>query len=355
MMPAFVAAFVLSFVGTVLWGRVAMRFHLIDRPGSGRKIHPIPKPLSGGMGIFFALAVTVLVLLRTNGTLTGGEITTTHYIGVLLGGLILMVGGLLDDRFELPPQLSIVAPILAALTAIGFGIEVEKLTNPFSAGGGSAFGGGGTIALTDWQSNVLVFVWLLIVMYTTKFLDGLDGLATGVSSIGALMVMLLSLTAMYFQPDVALLSAISLGALLGFLIWNSHPAAIFLGEGGSRFGGYLLGILAVISGGKLATALLVLGIPLLDVIWVVLRRWRTGGFRKIFQGDRKHLHHRLLDLGWGQRRIVLVYYAVAAIFGATTLILQSQEKLLALGILICLMVVGSVLLILHEKHEPRTS
>jgi UDP-N-acetylmuramyl pentapeptide phosphotransferase/UDP-N-acetylglucosamine-1-phosphate transferase len=187
-------------------------------------------------------------------------------------------------------------------------------------------------------------------MYTTKFLDGLDGLATGVSAIGALMVMLLALSTAYFQPDVALLAGISFGALLGFLFWNFSPASIFLGEGGSTFVGYLVGILAVISGGKLATALLVFGIPLLDVVWVVTRRLRQGGLLATTQADRKHLHHRLLDLGWSQRQIVFVFYLVAAVFGVLTLFLQSREKLIALGLLAFLMALAAFALVSRERR-----
>jgi UDP-GlcNAc:undecaprenyl-phosphate GlcNAc-1-phosphate transferase len=236
--------------------------------------------------------------------------------------------------------LAIIAPVLSALTAIGFGIEVDKLTNPF----------GGVIALAPWQSDILVFVWLLLVMYTTKFLDGLDGLATGVSAIGTGMVMLLALTAAYFQPDVALFAAVCLGAMLGFLAFNFHPARIFLGEGGSTFVGFTLGTLAVISGGKLATALLVIAIPLMDVVWIIVRRWQAGGFRRIFTGDRKHLHHRLLDRGWGQPRIVIAYYLVAAVFGLSALFLQSREKLIALVVLVALMVVVAMWLTQAERR-----
>jgi UDP-N-acetylmuramyl pentapeptide phosphotransferase/UDP-N-acetylglucosamine-1-phosphate transferase len=190
----------------------------------------------------------------------------------------------------------------------------------------------------------------MVVMYTTKFLDGLDGLATSVTTIGAVMILLLSMTSAYFQPDVALFSSLIIGAYLGFLFWNMHPASIFLGEGGSVFVGYLLGILAVISGGKVATALLVLGIPLLDVLWVIGRRLREGGFSRIFVGDRKHLHHRLLALGWGQTRIVIFYVALAAIFGTSALFLQSKEKLVALIILSFIMLLLALFFVQKERH-----
>ncbi|MBI4435094.1 undecaprenyl/decaprenyl-phosphate alpha-N-acetylglucosaminyl 1-phosphate transferase [Candidatus Uhrbacteria bacterium] len=333
-------SFVLSFFLTLFVRRLAIYFHIVDEPGLLRKIHSRPVALLGGIALFVSIAACVIGILSSSDFLTSGEIDLTHYVGVLLGGLILMIGGFIDDRFELPPRLAIIAPVLAAITAIGFGIEVDKLSNPL----------GGQILLEGWQSDLLVFVWLLVVMYTTKFLDGLDGLATSVTSVGALMVMLLSLTVAYFQPDVALLSAVTLGALVGFLFWNMHPASIFLGEGGSTFVGYVLGILAVISGGKLATALLVLGIPLLDVVWVVSRRWREGGFSRIFQGDKKHLHHRLLKLGWGQTHIVLLYVVIASAFGVSALFLQSREKLVALLILGVIMVLAALLLVQKDRH-----
>lgn len=337
-MTLFLSAAAIAFLLTFGVRALARSWNIVDRPSDPRKVHARPIPLLGGLSIYSAFTIVTLVVLFSSDVLTSGEITRTHYFGFLAGGLILMIGGFLDDKHTLPPRLAIVAPILAAVVAIGAGIEVDKLTNPL----------GGILYLQGWQSDVLVFCWLLAVMFTTKFLDGLDGLATGVSVIGSLMIMLLALTAAYFQPDVALLASIALGALLGFLPWNMHPAKIFLGEGGSTFVGYLVGVLAVISGGKVATALLVLGIPLLDVVWVILRRLRAGGIKNIAKGDRKHLHHRLLDLGWGQRKIVLAYWTVAGAFGFAALFLQSQQKLVALGLLIVLMLMIAGFLVRKE-------
>lgn len=333
-------AFLLSFTLTLPVRRLAHRAGIIDKPKGPRKIHKKSTALLGGVAIFLSIAAVVIGILATGDLLTSGEVTRNHYIGVLLGGLILMIGGILDDKYELPPQTAIITPVLAAATAIGFGIEVDKLTNPL----------GGVWVLESWQSDLLVFIWLMIVMYTTKFLDGLDGLATSVSAVGAVMIMLLSLTVAYYQPDVALFAAVTLGAYIGFLFWNVHPASIFLGEGGSVFVGYMLGILAVISGGKVATALLVLGIPLLDVVWVIARRWKHQGLRNIVRGDRKHLHHRLLKLGWGQTTIVLLYVSIASAFGVSALFLQSKEKLVALLVLTLIMVLVAMFFVRKEKH-----
>ncbi|OGL95230.1 hypothetical protein A2348_02835 [Candidatus Uhrbacteria bacterium RIFOXYB12_FULL_58_10] len=333
-------AFVFSFGMAPIVSWFASAHGLVDRPTGGRKIHTRPIPLLGGVGMFISIVIVVLFILADSGLLTGGEITVSHYAGFLLGGLVLMVGGYLDDKYNLPAKYSIVAPLAATLTVIAFGIEVDKLTNPF----------GGVFLLAGWESDVLVFVWLMVVMYTSKFLDGLDGLATGVSSIGSLMVMLLALSDAYFQPDVAVLAAICLGAMLGFLVFNVNPASIFLGEGGSTFVGFVIGTLAVISGGKLATALLVIAIPLMDVIWIIVRRFRSGGVAGIFKADRKHLHHRLLDRGWSQRRIVFAYYLVATAFGLSTLFLQSKQKLIALGALAAAMVVVAIWMTRQEKR-----
>lgn len=325
----FLLALALSAGLTPLAARLARHLGLMDKPDGARKRHSHPIPLLGGLAPFVALAACILLLLTTSDHLTSGLVTSPQYLGFLIGGLILMIGGYLDDKYRLPPVLSLIAPVLASLVAVVAGVNVSKLTNPF----------GGFIYLSNLQSDLLVYVWLLLVMYTTKLLDGLDGLSTGVSSVGVGMILLLSLTTAYFQSDVAVFAAVTLGSLLGFLVWNAPPAKVFLGEGGSVFVGYALGILAVISGGKLAIALLAVGIPLLDVAWAVVRRLFKGGPSTIARGDRQHLHHRLLDAGWSPRQTWLAYLVVAGIFGGAALFLQSRQKLVALGVLAFLMIV----------------
>ncbi|EKD33440.1 MAG: hypothetical protein ACD_76C00029G0005 [uncultured bacterium] len=341
-----ILAFVCSFLFTLAIKRIALRLGVVDSPDNVRKIHKEPVPLLGGTAIFITMAIFIIGFLLFSESLTGGEITKTHYLGFLLGGIALVAGGYFDDRYNLKPQFSILFPITASLVIIFFGIEVDKLTNPF----------GGIVYLKSWQSDILVFIWLMIVMYTTKFLDGLDGLSGGVSGIGAFMIMLLSSTAAYFQPDVALLSALSIGAIAGFLVLNFHPAKIFLGEGGSTFVGFLLGSLAIISGGKLAIALVVLALPLFDTAWVILRRMFVEKRLPVI-GDRKHLHHRLLDIGFLQKQIVLSYYFVAASLGLLTLFLQSRQKLVLFGASILLLVIAALFIVFvgaqHDESKQK--
>lgn len=319
------AAFILSVLLTDVVRDLSRRFGIVDRPNKDRKIHESAMPMMGGVAIYFAFSFVVAAVLLFTDHFTMGEITDTHFIGFLFGGWILIIGGILDDQYDLPPKLSIIFPILASIVAVVSGIGVSKITNPF----GDPFEIGQII------SSIFTFLWLMGMIYTTKLLDGLDGLATGVSAIGALMISLLALSAAFYQPDVALVSLIALAVLAGFLLWNFNPASIFLGEGGSTFVGYLVGVLAVISGSKVATALLVLGVPALDVGFVLFDRMKHG--KSLFSGDGRHLHHKLLAAGLTHRQVVLLYYAIALGFGVTTLVFSSWQKLLALSALFVIM------------------
>ncbi|MBI2485243.1 undecaprenyl/decaprenyl-phosphate alpha-N-acetylglucosaminyl 1-phosphate transferase [Candidatus Uhrbacteria bacterium] len=311
--PWMIASFLVACASTPLVAACAVRAGVLDEPKEERKTHARPTPLLGGLAVFVAVVVVTAIALFATDRLTVGLIDVRHYVGFFVGGTILMIGGVLDDRFRLPPSVSFLFPVFAALAAVVGGIEVSKLTNPF----------GGVLELSAGTSQILVFVWLLVVMYVTKLLDGLDGLDTSVVVTGTVAILFLSLSATYFQPDIALFASIATGALLGFLVWNWYPAKIFLGEGGSTFVGYLLGTLAIISGSKVAMALLVLGIPGMDLLSVVAQRLR-GGWHAVVEGDRRHLHYRLLDKGWSQPRVVFFYIIVALLFSLVALALQTR-------------------------------
>ena len=324
-----ISAFFLSVIFTEMARRFALWQNVVDVPDRARKTHKASMPLLGGGAIFASFAIVTLLVLFYSQQLTIGEITNRHILGFLFGGWVLIIGGYLDDKYELPPKVSIVFPVIATVLAIASGLGIEKITNPFQDE---------PFLVPSILSHILTFIWMMGLIYTTKLLDGLDGLATGVSAIGALMIAMLALSVAFYQPDVALLAFIAFATLMGFLLWNTHPAVIFLGEGGSTFVGYLIGGLAVISGSKIATILLVLGIPALDVAFVMWDRYRHH--RPIFHGgDRRHLHHKLLALGWSQRQVVFFYYAIAIIFGVTTLVFASWQKILALFALFVMMAV----------------
>lgn len=354
----FVSALIVSFLCTLAIQKFARWSDIVDRPGHARKIHTQPIPLLGGVGIFFALCfvggIWYFLAPASWPLLTDLHVSVKHLVGLVIACAVLCFAGALDDRYELKPQHLIIAPCIAVGIVIAFGMGVDSVTNPLS---------GKQIVLDQWNilvywwnglpryltlpADLLTFAWLFGAMYTTKLLDGLDGLVSGITIIGALVIGIVSLFFFVNEPT-ALVSFLVAGAFAGFLILNFNPAKIFLGESGSILAGFLLGVLAIISGAKFAIALLVLGIPILDTAWIIFRRVVIER-RSPFTGDRKHLHFRLLDVGFTQRQTVGILWTVSALFGIAALFMQTQQKVTALILLIVVML--SLVFILHWKRE----
>ncbi len=340
--------------------KIAIRSNIVDKPeiDADRKIHKKPIPLLGGLALFTAIAVSVAYFSLIDNQLLGGYLLSKHLIGLMAGGLVIMFGGYLDDRYHLKPSRQIIFPLLASLIIIASGISIDYVSNPF----------GESFNLNNWETTLFTFqglpytltlvadifvvFWLMGMMYTTKFLDGLDGLATGVTTIGSFIIFFLSLTFEVGQPETALLALIFGCAGLGFLIFNFHPAKIFLGEGGSVFVGYMLGVLAIISGAKVATALLIMGIPILDVVWVIIRRLFVER-KSPTSGDKKHLHFRLLDIGLSHRQSVVFLYILTAAFGLASLFFTGRAKIYTLVLLAFVMIILAFLLVLIYKKKNR--
>lgn len=340
--------------------RFALGNGIVDRPESDpqRKIQRKPVPLLGGLALYITIVLVVLGYTLFTDRVLGGYLLPKHLIGLAIAGALLMSGGYLDDRYRLAPGKQIWWPIAAVLVVVGVGVGVTYVTNPF----------GGVLWLDQvhWQllsinatpyhlvlfADLFTFAWLMGMMYTTKFLDGLDGLVSGITTIGALVLFFLSISQEVAQPETALLAIILAGACAGFLIFNFHPARIFLGEGGSVFTGFMLGVLAIISGAKIATAMLIMGIPILDVAWVIMRRlWRRESpFRT---ADTKHLHFQLLGVGFTQRTVVLLLYSITIVFGGAAIFLSSsQEKLRALVILVGVMIaLVSIIVVQYRRNH----
>jgi len=348
----FLVAGITSVLLTWLVRMLALRWKILDHPTDQRKIHHQPIPLLGG----WALYLTMLVLtagLWLGGRLGATDSSPTLLLGFFVAGAVLMAGGFLDDRKRLPWFQSLLFPLLAAAIVIIFGLQVAFVTNPF----------GGLIYLNHWQlgrweffghsrlwlplADSLAFLWLLATMYTTKLLDGLDGLASSVSGIAALVIFGVSLFWDIPQSITSYIALILAGSLFGFLLWNWYPAKIFLGESGSTFIGFTLGVLSILTGGKIATALLVMGLPMLDVLWSIIRRLHSG--HNPLMGDSGHIHFRFLQLGWSQRQVVLFMSLLALLFGSVSFFTSSMGKIIALGGLIIAMVV--LLLVLTPKQK----
>ena len=315
----FGVALVLALVGTPLAGVLGRRLGLMDRPGP-RRWHENAIPRTGGIALFVAfMAAALLAQWLPVPRQDPNELT--RFLGIALGTVFVLIFGLIDDRFELRSGPQYLAQIVAALIAIAFLVFIERVMNPFT-----------NKILVFPMAIVLVFsiVWIMGMINTINFLDGLDGLAGGVAAIISAVLAIHMLRE--GQYSVALLPVALLGATLGFLPFNFSPARVFMGSAGSWVLGYAIATLGIAAGAKLATVLLVLSIPIVDVAWLIISRLRAG--QSIGQADRRHLHYRLIDLGLSQRQVVLIYYAYCTTLGAAALLIQSRLlKLTALFVL----------------------
>ncbi len=345
----FLIGFILSVVFTFLIRRLAIKWRILDYAGViERKIHREATPLLGGTAIFIVFFIVLFIIYFNPWNLIpelGGfirKIPIKHLAGIFIAGLFLMVGGFLDDKYNVKPQKQIIWPILACLAVIASGIGIEFINNPLREG--YLYFDKVKIEIIRLNgipyyftplADIITFIWLMVLMYATKLLDGLDGLVSGMTVIGSLTIAGLCFLTRFYQPDIGIMALILAGAGLGFLVFNFHPAKIFLGEGGSLFAGFILGILAIISGGKLATTFLILGLAIIDLISVVIQRIFIE-HRSPFSGDQKHLHFRLLNIGFSHRGTAIFYWLVAVFFGFISLFARTTGKVIALFFLIAL-------------------
>jgi len=305
-------------------------------------VHKYPVPRGGGIVIFLTMLIMSLMWLPVD----------KHLIGILLGGLVLMVVGVVDDVKSLNPYWRLGLGLLAAGIVVGVGIGVPYISNPLKAGT--------VINLSQPQipiyllgklrtiwiwADLMALVWIVGAMNFVNWSKGLDGQLPGIVVVAATVIGMLSLRFVddVTQWPVIVLAFILAGTYLGFLVWNFYPQKIMPGYGGGALADYFLAVLAILSGAKLATAILVLGVPLIDAVYSVMRRILQG--KSPVWGDRGHLHHKLMDLGWGKRRIAVFYWLVSAGLGFIALQLNSQLKLYTIVLLG--VVIGGVLLWLN--------
>ena len=341
----FGAAFGMAFVTTPLMGRLGRRWGLVDLP-SGRRQHAGPTPRLGGVGLFLgfflvaALVFGVEFLWRTPAVPADAR----RLRGVLLGTVFVFVVGLIDDRYELRPGPQYVAQFIAALIAIAHTVFIQEVTNPLA---------GQPVRLPDLVTFGFTLFWVMGMMNTVNWLDGLDGLAAGVGGIAALLFAVHSYNLAHahepMRVNVALLPTALVGACVGFLPHNFYPARVFMGSAGAMTLGYALATLSILAPARIATALLVMGLPIIDVAWLIVSRWRRGVGPT--QAGRDHLHFRLLDIGLSQRQIVALYYSFCAFFGSLALLIPSGlYKLVALIVMGAL--TGGALVWLSRSERP---
>jgi UDP-GlcNAc:undecaprenyl-phosphate GlcNAc-1-phosphate transferase len=319
---ALVVAAVLSFVLTPLVQRLAHRLDVVDRPDH-RRINTRPVARGGGLAVAaaFLIATGLFLVLNGGGTLRApASIGSTELAALLFGGAAATVVGAVDDYWQLRARWQLLGQLAIAAVAVVLGAIPESIGSPF----------GGVIALATPIGVLFAIVWILGMINSTNFIDGLDGLSPGIGLIAATTLGLISLTTAvgpFGQPFVAVLCFALVGALAGFLRWNFHPATIFVGTSGVMFIGYTLALLSILGTAKVAVAILVLGVPIIDTFWIIVRR--VGSGRSPFTPDRGHIHHRLLDLGLTHRQTVLLIYGVCIFLGILALVLSISQQVIA--------------------------
>ncbi len=339
------AALILSGLMTpvVIW--IYKKMNWLDDPTKQthpKVVHQYPVPRGGGVAIFLSILIASLIWLPID----------KHLLGILAGALILTLVGMIDDIKNINPYWRLGLGFLAAGLVVGVGIGVPYISNPFKAGAVISlsqpqipfFFLGKLRTIWIW-ADIMALIWIVGAMNFVNWAKGLDGQLPGIVVVAATVIGVLSLRFVddVTQWPVIVLAFILAGAYLGFLPWNFYPQKIMPGYGGGSLAGYFLAVLAILSGAKVATAILVLGVPMIDALYSIMRRLLRG--RSPVWGDRGHLHHKLMDLGWGKRRIAVFYWLISAILGLIALQLNSQEKLYTIVVLG--VIIGGVLIWLN--------
>jgi UDP-GlcNAc:undecaprenyl-phosphate GlcNAc-1-phosphate transferase len=318
----FATAFILTLTATPLSAQLGRRLGLTDRPDE-RRTHRGEVPRLGGIALFIGFAGAGALVFGLSATGVWPPVGSEDHkllAGVMLGSGLIFAFGLWDDYHELSAWPQLGAQVGAALLACVFDVIIERVTLPIF----------GPTIFPPWITYPLTIFWIVGMINTVNWLDGLDGLAGGVTTIAGLFFAVHAYS--LGQNVVALFPLALAGACLGFLPFNFHPARIFMGSSGSMLLGFALASLSIVAPAKVATALLVLGLPILDVAWLILWRWRRWGSPTV--AGRDHLHHRLLDLGLSQRQIVALYYSFCVLFGMLALLIEARlVKLAALAVM----------------------
>jgi UDP-GlcNAc:undecaprenyl-phosphate GlcNAc-1-phosphate transferase len=324
---AFLTSFFFSLILTIPTIYLAKKLNLVTDKRKRKHpahVHKGIIPRAGGLPIFLAILISILIFIGINKVI----------VGIIIGSFLIVLVGVLDDYFDLSPYLRFLLNIIIAALVIGFGLGIPYISNPL----------GGVINLENpkliinffglkkiWiLADLLGILWLVWLMNMVNWSKGVDGQLPGFVAITAFFLGLLSQRFIAHDINVnsvLILSFIVSGAFLGFLPWNFYPQKIMPGYSGGALAGLMLGILSILSFGKVGTAILILSVPMIDAIYTIIRRVYQK--KSPFRADWGHFHHRLLEIGWGKRRIAIFYWLISFILGIASLFLKGIEKLIA--------------------------
>ena len=335
-------SFLIALILTPVVRTLAERMGAVDVPRDARRMHDHPIPRMGGLAIFLAFLLSVLVFVPMTGQLRG----------MLLGAVVVVVLGIFDDIKPLRAAFKLMVQIIAALIALFSGNVIDQLSNPnlFSANPYWQLG---------WLAYPITILWIVGMTNAVNLIDGLDGLSCGVCSISSLTLLVISL--LVGEPVVPVLVAALAGGCLGFLPYNMHPAKIFLGDPGSTFLGYVLAVVSIQGLFKMYTLIsfvvpfLIFGLPIFDTCFAFARRIAHG--QSPMHPDRGHVHHRLIDMGFSQKQAVAVLYVITGILGLSAVVLTTSGATKAMLLLFAFCVAGGVALSVfqsaHHVHQDQ--
>lgn len=304
-LAVFFISLIITYVLTPLVKNIAEKLGVVDKPDI-RRINDKIIPTMGGLAIYLAFFIAVLITLTLDKTL----------MGILIAGTFIIILGLFDDCYDLAPGIKLIGQVLAAIVLILFGVQIQFITNPL----------GGMLYLGIWGIPITIF-WVVGITNTVNLIDGLDGLAAGVCAIAALTLFFVALQES--QMYAAILAIALAASTLAFLKYNFHPAQIFMGDTGAMFCGFILAAIAIVGALKSAAAitlvvpLLALGVPIFDTVFAIVRRISKG--KPIIQADHGHIHHRLLALGMDHKKAVLIVYAISLALGFVALLVNGTS------------------------------
>ena len=335
---AFATALVIAFALTPVVKSFAFKIGAVDVPKDNRRMHKTPIPRVGGLAIYLGFLVSVLIF---------GNMTA-ELQAILLGSVVLILLGVIDDVVALSPKIKFVGQIAAAVIVMVAGVRIEVLSNPLGKG----------FFHLGWASYPITLLWIVGMINAVNFIDGLDCLACGVSSIASLTVFTIAL--LVSEPYVAIVMAALTGACFGFLPYNMNPAKIFMGDTGSTFLGYVLAVVSINGLFKSAAIIsfavpfLMLGLPIFDTCFAILRRVSHG--QSPMAPDRGHIHHRLIDMGLTQKQAVAVLYVISVVLGLAAVIFTTSGEMkiaiMAVAILLCFFFAMNIK-VSHKKQEEQ--
>ena len=339
---ALLVALVVSFLASPLVKNFAYKVGAIDVPKDARRMHKTPTPRLGGLAIFLGFMISVILFVPIRGD--------REMQSILLGAVIIVVLGVVDDIMALPAMLKFVVQIVAALIPTLNGVIVRAVSNP------NIFSDNPYWVL-DWLSIPVTVLWIVAVTNSVNLIDGLDGLANGVSAISATTVLVISLIAS--EAQVALVMAALVGASVGFMPYNQNPAKMFMGDTGATFLGYILATMSIQGLFKFYAVVsfvvpfLILGLPIFDTAFAFTRRIAHG--QSPMHADRSHIHHRLIDLGLNQKQAVATLYVISAILGLSAVVLTTggEGKAMILFAALCIVAVVAAKVVFPKEitHE----